>query len=328
MFALNITGVERVEMVERRNPRIIHDTDAIVRVTTTAIGPRDLARYAGLVPANGTVPGAEFCGLVEEVGEDVSAVDLGDLVTGIGVHDYAAGRMAFGWDGLDGAQALYVRVPDANNTLLKVPTAALEERALLLGDTYGLGAAAASAASEHTDGRICLIGCDPYGASALVALNATGVEEVIAIDVEERRRGLAMRLGATTFDGSSDDVQDAVLEETGGTGPGAVIVGAGLAQDQLHLGLRLAHQSGVIVLTEPDLPGWPRPTITNPNGIAIRTVAPPSRADVAKSLLDLWGGRLDLEPLVSHVMPINDADRGYAQLHAHERGAHKILLKM
>ena len=80
MFAFNITGAQRVEMIDRRNPRIQHDSDAIVRVTTTPIGPRDLARYAGLIPASQTIPGAEFCGLVEEVGEDVSAVDLGDLV--------------------------------------------------------------------------------------------------------------------------------------------------------------------------------------------------------------------------------------------------------
>ena len=328
MFALKITGAERVEMVERRNPRIERDTDAIVRVTTTSIGPRDLARYAGSHPADKTIPGAEFCGLVDEVGGDVSAVDLGDLVIGIGVFDSADGRRAFGRDGLDGGQALYVLVPDANNTLLKVPTAALEERALLLGDTYGLGASAAAMAREHGKGRICLIGCDPYGASALIALKAAGVDGVIALDAEERRRGLANRLGATIFDASLDDVYDAVLEATDGDGVEAVIVGAGVARDQLELALRLVQQSGVVVLTEPELPGWPDPGLANERGISIRAAAPPLKADVSKSILDLWGSSLDLEPLVSHVMPINDAERGYAQLYAHERGAHKILLKM
>jgi threonine dehydrogenase-like Zn-dependent dehydrogenase len=50
--------------------------DVIVRVTTTAIGPRDLARYAGHDPTPGTIPGGEFCGLVDEVGAGISTVDL------------------------------------------------------------------------------------------------------------------------------------------------------------------------------------------------------------------------------------------------------------
>ena len=62
--------------------------------------------------------------------------------------------------------------------------------------------------------------------------------------------------------------------------------------------------------------------------IDIRRSNLPPRADVAKYMLDLWGGSLDLEPLVSHVIPVNDAERGYSQLHARERGVHKILLKM
>ena len=44
--------------------------DEIVRVTTTAIGPRDLAGYAGVDPAPGTVPGTEFCGFADEVGAE------------------------------------------------------------------------------------------------------------------------------------------------------------------------------------------------------------------------------------------------------------------
>ena len=330
MFAFNITGAPRVEMIDRRNPRIQHDSDAIVRVTTTTIGPRDLARYAGLIPASQTIPGAEFCGLVEEVGEDVSAVDLGDLVIGIGLdHSISGEKIVFGWGDLDGGQALYVRAPRANDTLLKVPSAAIEERALLLADTYGLGASAAGIAAQHPGDRVCVIGCDPYGASALVALKAGGFKKVIAIDTEERRLGLAMRLGATIFDGSSHDIFNEILETTGGSGPGVVILGAGIAQDQIELGIDLAKQSGLLVFTEPDLQGWPRPKIMGLEPeIDIRRSNLPPRADVAKYMLDLWGGSLDLEPLVSHVIPVNDAERGYSQLHARERGVHKILLKM
>ena len=334
MFALSFTGPERVELVDRRAPRIVDDADVIVRMTTTAIGPRDLARYAGYVPSSDTIPGAEFCGIVDEVGGDVSAIDLGDLVTVLGVFDVsetAKERLGFGWNGLDGGQALFVRVPDANNSLIKVPTAAIEERALLLGDTYGLGASAAAEAIEalrDDTSQVCVIGCDPYGASALIALGASGTDGMIALDDEERRLGLAHRLGGTTFNTSDKNVADAVRETTGGDGPGAVIVGAGVDSSQVELGLRLVQPGGTVVMTEPDLPGWQFPEFANERGIKIRAAAPPSRADVSKAMLDLWGGTLELGPLVSHVMPLIDAERGYAQLHTRERGAHKILLKM
>ncbi len=328
MFALSFNGVERVEVVERRTPRIKGDMDVIVRVTTTSIGPRDLARFAGHDPTPGTIPGGEFCGLVDEVGVGISTVDLGDLVTGIGVFDSDNGRSGFGWDDLDGAQALYVRVPLADDTLLKVPTAGIEERALLLGDTYGLGASAVDQATAHGATDICVIGCDPHSASALIALAAAGITGVIVLDDEERRLGLARRLGAITFDTSEKGVEGAVREATGGSGFAAIIVGAGVYHSQMELGLRLLRPDGIMVLTEPELPGWSIPAIANERGFAITAATPPTREDVSKTMLALWGGTLDLEPLVSHVMPLIDAEQGYRQLHARERGANKILLKI
>jgi threonine dehydrogenase-like Zn-dependent dehydrogenase len=226
---------------------------------------------------------------------------------------------------------LFVRGRDANNSLIKVPTAAIEERALLLGDTYGLGASAAleaTAAMKDGSSQICVIGCDPYGASALISLKSTGTAGVIALDNEERRLGLARRLGGTTFDTSDEDVANAVQEATGGNGPGAVIIGAGVESSQVELGLRLVQPGGIVVLTEPNLPGWQAPEFVDDRGITIRAAAPPTRADVSKSMLELWGGTLELDSLVTHVMPLIDAESGYAQLHARERGAHKILLKM
>lgn len=328
MLALSFDGPGRVETVERRTPQIRDDSDAIVRITTAAIGPRDLARYAGPDPWPGTTPGGEFCGLVDEVGAGVSSVDLGDLVTGLGVFDTDSGRRAFGWDGLDGGHALYVRVPDADNTLFKVPSAAIEERALLLGDTYGLGAAAVELAMMGGADRIGVIGCDPYGASALIALSAAGIKDMLALDDDDRRLRLARKLGATTFDTSSPGVLPEVREATGGDGPGVVILGAGTDGARLEFALRVVRRDGLIVFTEPELPGSPTIELGGVGDVRIQRADPPSRADVSKSMLALWGGGLDLAPLVSHVMPLDGAARGYQQLHNRERGANKILLKM
>lgn len=339
MLALSFDGPGSVVGVERRTPRILVDSDALVRVTTAAIGPRDLARYAGPDPWPGTIPGGEFCGVVNEVGAGVTSMDLGDLVTGLGVFESDGVRKALGWDDLDGAHALYIRVPDADSTLFRVPSAAIEERALLLGDTYGLGAAAAELAMTGNPAQIVVIGCDPHGASALVALAAAGVENVLALDDDDRRLGLARRLGATTFDTSSPEMNPGVIkiaetvrEATGGDGPGVVILGAGMDDTRLELALRVVRTDGLVVLTEPELPGVSQESPALPpdrkGAVRVLHADPPSRADVSKAMLALWGGTLDLAPLVSHVMPIEDAARGYRQLHTAESGANKILLKM
>ena len=339
MLALNFDGPGIVETVDRRTPRIRDDSDAIVRVTTAAIGPRDLARYAGPDPWPGTIPGGEFCGQIDEVGSEVASVDLGDLVTGLGVFDTDNGRKAFGWNGLDGSHALYIRVPQADRVLFKVPSAAIEERALLLGDTYGLGSAAVDIAMADGSTQVVVIGCGPYGASALVALAAAGIENVIALDDDDRRRSLARRLGATTFDASSPEsahIEETVREAVGSDGPGTVILGAGVNTDLLQLALRIVRPDGLVVLTEPELPGSsPAPF---PGRLALESdtradvkilrAHPPSRADVSRTMLALWGGKLDLAPLVSHVMPLDEAAQGYRQVHNRERGANKILLKI
>src|SRR3954463_4983208 len=80
--ALTWQGNQKVDVIDVPDPRILQPTDAIVRVTSTAICGSDLHLYNGFIPSmeKGDLPGHQFMGEVVEVGGDVKRVKVGDRV--------------------------------------------------------------------------------------------------------------------------------------------------------------------------------------------------------------------------------------------------------
>ena len=148
-----------VQIVDSQRAQVILPTDAVLMVTTTAVSRWDVATArAGVTD---TTPGAEFAGIVVEVGEGVATVNLDDLVVARCVVPTGQGgaSVRFGSDALDGGHAEYVRVPHADETLVKT-TAASEERSVFAGGSAALGIAAAeaviSSAGEGRPFRSCM----------------------------------------------------------------------------------------------------------------------------------------------------------------------------
>jgi threonine dehydrogenase-like Zn-dependent dehydrogenase len=126
-------GDVRVETVP--DARLAEPTDALVRVTRSAICGSDLWPYKSMEPnETGRRMGHEFIGVVEDVGDDVQKLDKGDLVVspfvwsdGIcffcrrGLHVSCLHGGRYGHDGVDGGQGEAVRVPQADGTLVVLP---------------------------------------------------------------------------------------------------------------------------------------------------------------------------------------------------------------
>ena len=162
MKALAYHGRRDVRIDTVPDPRIEEPTDAIVRMTTTAICGSDLHLYEVLGPfiEEGSILGHEPMGVVEEVGSEVSELSPGDRVVipfqiscgscfmcdqGLQtqcettqVRDEGMGAMLFGYTKLygskDGGQAEYLRVPQAQYTHIKVPDGPPDERFVYLSD--------------------------------------------------------------------------------------------------------------------------------------------------------------------------------------------------
>src|SRR4029078_5093664 len=152
-------GPRDVRFEERSDPRIIEPTDAIIRMSATCVCGSDLWGYRGIAPIEQPTPfGHEYCGIVEEVGRDVTSIKPGQFVVGsFFASDNSCPHCQAGYQTscqhrelVGGAQAPLLRVPLADGTLLatpELPPADLFPSLLALSDVMGTGWFAADAAN-------------------------------------------------------------------------------------------------------------------------------------------------------------------------------------
>jgi threonine dehydrogenase-like Zn-dependent dehydrogenase len=273
MRAVRLTGVEHVEVSEAADPVLEHDTDALVRVTHTAICGADLLPYHGYTPGFelGTILGHEFVGVVESAGDALGALRPGARVVntsmtsdGTCAHCRAGrptqceSRALFGYSGvyprLDGGQAELVRVPRADRCLWPVPDAVSSEDAVFVADILPTGFLAVQRAGIGAGDVVAVLGCGPVGLMAVLC--ATGAaRRVIAVDAITARRDAAASLGADAV--APAEAAEAVAAATHGLGADGVIEASG-SPAALGAALGLVRPQGVVAVVgahfEPDFP--------------------------------------------------------------------------
>jgi len=257
MRALTWQGKREVEVREVPDPVIQEPTDAIVRITTTAICGSDLHLYEvlGAYLNPGDVLGHEAMGIVEEVGSEVTHIAPGDRVVvpfniscgrcwmcsrGLyaqcettQVRDQGKGAALFGYTSLygsvPGGQAQFLRVPQAHFGPIKVPHEGPDTRFVYLSDILPTAWQAVAYADVPTGGTLAVIGLGPVGQFATRIAFAQGVERVIGVDLVPERLDLAEKHGVEVLDVRDvDDVAGTLLEMTSGRGPDATIDAVGM----------------------------------------------------------------------------------------------------
>ena len=273
MRAVRLIGPEAIEVAEVADPTLKHDSDAIVRVTHTAICGADLLPYHGYTPGFelGTILGHEFVGLVEDAGDSLGALKPGQRVVntsmtsdGTCAHCRAGrptqcdSRALFGYSGvyprLDGGQAELVRVPRADRCLWPVPDDVSNEDAVFVADILPTGFLAVQRAAVGSGDVVVVAGCGPVGLMAVLCSVGTA-RRVIAIDAVVARRAVAESLGAQAVDPAA--AAEAVAAATAGLGADAVIEASG-SPAALAAALGLVRPQGVVAVVgahfEPDFP--------------------------------------------------------------------------
>ena len=260
MRALTWQGIEKVSVEDVPDPVLRDDTDAIVRVTSTAICGSDLHLYKVLAPylTPGDVLGHEFMGEVVEVGPGVSQLRVGDRVVvpfniscghcwmcsrGLFAQcettqntDQGKGASLFGYTALygqvPGGQAELVRVPHADFGPVVIPTDLADvpdERFLYLSDILPTAWQGVVYADVPEGGTLAVLGAGPVGQLAITAARRQGIERVISVDLVPERLARARALGAETVDLSAvDSVGDALRDLTDGRGPDGVLEAVGM----------------------------------------------------------------------------------------------------
>jgi glutathione-independent formaldehyde dehydrogenase len=232
-------GVEEVP-----DPRIQAPTDAIVRITTTNICGSDLHMYEGRTNVEkGKVLGHENMGIVEEVGDALDRVKVGDRVSvpfnvacgtcrncvdgwtsfclrtnpAEGVIGAAYGYASMG--PYDGGQAEFLRVPYADFQLLELPPGTEHEADFtMLSDIFPTGWHGTELARMRPGDRVVVYGAGPVGLLAAHSAMIRGASQVFIVDKERDRLELAEKIGVTPIDFSREDPVEHVLDATGGRG--------------------------------------------------------------------------------------------------------------
>lgn len=249
-------GTEDVRVDEVADPKLHEPTDAIVRITSTAICGSDLHLYRLLTMymTEGDILGHEPMGIVEEVGPEVTHIKTGDRVVlpfniacgrcfmcdhelqsqceTTQVREHGKGAALFGYTKLYGAvpggQAEYLRVPQAHYGPIKVPDGPPDERFLYLSDVLPTAWQAVKYADVPAGGTLAVYGLGPIGQMSVRVAKHIGIERVIGVDLVPERNDLARRYGAEIVEWAEDaDPALEILDLTHGRGADSVIDAVG-----------------------------------------------------------------------------------------------------
>jgi threonine dehydrogenase-like Zn-dependent dehydrogenase len=250
-------GSRDVRVDDVPDPVIEEPTDAIIRDTSSRLCGSDLHLYEVLSPfmTSGDILGHEPMGIVEEVGSGITNLKVGDRVVipfqiscgscfmceqGLQtqcettqVRDEGMGAALFGYTKLygqvPGAQAEYLRVPQAHYGPIKVPLGPPDDRFVYLSDVMPTAYQAVAYADVPPGGSVAVFGLGPIGDMACRIARHQGAGSVIGIDLVDERLERARANGFTAVDlRDVDDIGEAVRELTNGRGADAVIDAVGM----------------------------------------------------------------------------------------------------
>ncbi len=275
MKALTWHGKRDVRIDTVADPTIQEPTDAVVRITTTGVCGSDLHLYELMGPfmEQGDILGHEPMGIVEAVGSEVTNIAPGDRVVmpfqiacghcfmcGQGlqtqcettqVREQGMGAALFGYTKLygaiPGAQAEFLRVPQAQYGPIKVPEGPPDERFVYLSDVLPTAWQAVEYAAIPKGGSVVVLGLGPIGdMSCRIALQH-GAGQVIGIDLVAERLERARDRGVEALDLTEhDDIAETIRDLTDGRGPDSVIDAVGMEAHGSPFG-KLAQQMTSLV---------------------------------------------------------------------------------
>lgn len=256
MKAVVFHGIGDIRLDNVADPRLEAPTDAIVRITASAICGTDLHMIRGTLPGMrpGTVLGHEAVGIVEEAGPQVRNLKPGDRVVipstiACGWCSYCragyqaqcdnanpngpqAGTAFYGGPEqtgpFNGLQAEYARVPFAYANLVRLPEDLDDDRAVLLSDIFPTGYFGAELAEIVEGDTVAVFGCGPVGQFAVMSARLKGADRILAVDCIPDRLEMARSQGAEVIDFGREDPVQAIRELTGGIGVDRVIDAVGV----------------------------------------------------------------------------------------------------
>jgi threonine dehydrogenase-like Zn-dependent dehydrogenase len=332
---LHAPGDVRVE--DRDRPTIVEPTDAIIRLSAACVCGSDLWPYRGIETYDGPIPmGHEYVGIVEEVGDQVSAIKPGDFVVGsFFASDNACEICRAGYQsscihrqGVGGAQAQYLRVPLADGTLVATPNVPSDDLIpgfLAASDVLGTGWFAAAAAEAGPGKTVAVVGDGAVGLLGVLAAKQLGAERIIAMSRHESRQNLAVEFGATDIVAERGDEGVARIKDlTNGLGAHSVIEAVG-TQESMMQAIRATRPGGHVgyvgVAHDVQLPG----AELFFSHVHLHGGPAPVRQYLPELIDLIWNRKINPGKVFDLELPLEQVAEGYKAMD--ERRAVKALLR-
>jgi len=316
MQAAYLFGTRDLRVVERELPPL-RPQDIRVRVAYSGLCGTELHQYGGMVygaPTNWPVAmGHEFAGTVLEVGAEVASLKVGDRVTAIpGGPCYQCELCRIGKPSMcpnrvslrSGSWAPEIVLPA--QIAWKVPDD-VSDRAAALSEPLACAIRAVDRSEMRSGDRVCVIGGGPIGLLIAAIAKASGARTLVVAETKPYRRQLARRLGADlAVDPTGEDLAGLVRDATDGTGCEVVFEAVGHPKT-IETAISLAAPGGMVLVAgvadrdhvagfKPQELFFKELTIRGTKGVTW---------GVDRALR--WLGKLDLEPLITHTLPLAQA---------------------
>lgn len=338
----------RVEEVERPHPGV---NEAVIRVTLTTICGTDLHILRGEYPVKpGLIIGHEPVGIIEELGAAVTGYKVGDRVLvgaitpcgqcrgclsgylsqcGHGDGYEAIGGWRFG-NTINGAQAEYLLVPNAQANLAKIPDVLSDEQVVLLADIASTGFAGAESGNIRIGDAVVVFAQGPIGLCASAGAKLMGATLVIGVDGDDNRLAMAARMGAdVVLDYRQVDVPAAVHELTGG-GADVAIEALG-TQQTFESALRSLRPGGTLSSLGVYSGHLQIPYEAFSAGLGeqriVTTLCPGGKERMRRLMEVVRHGRVDLTPLLTHRFALEKIVDAYKLFGDRADGVLKVAIK-
>lgn len=359
MKALVFVEPGKIEITDKNIPDV-GPNDALLKITTTTICGTDIHIYKGEYPVEaGLTIGHEPVGVIEKLGSSVIGYQEGQRVIAGAIcpsfssyscqdgfpsqdgsylkegkcscHGYkATGGWRFG-NIIDGTQAEYVLVPDAQANLAPIPDGLTDEQVLMCPDIMSTGFKGAENANIKIGDTVVVFAQGPIGLCATAGAKLQGATTIIAVDGDDSRLEMSKRLGAdVTINFNKQSPLDEVMKITGGRGADASIEALGL-QATFEQALKVLKPGGTLSSLGVYSEDLKIPMANFAAGLGdhtIRTALCPGGKERMRRLIEVVeSGRVDLSAMVTHTYSLDNIVDAYQLFMERKDGVLKIAVK-
>lgn len=346
MRALVFRGANQIEIAKVPIPRP-GPGEALIRITLTTICGTDLHILRGEYPVKpGLTIGHEPVGVIEELGVGVTGYSVGErvLVGAItpcgqcgfcltGSWSQCGGAMG-GWkfgNTINGAQAEYLLVPNAQANLAHIPDDLTDEEVVLCADIASTGISAAESAELKIGDVAAVFAQGPIGLCATAGAKLKGASLIIAVESDSMRGAMAKIMGAdVVVNHLTTDVVSEIRKITGGKGVDVAIEALG-TQGTFENALRVLRPGGVLSSLGVYSGKLSVPLDAFAAGLGdhkiITTLCPGGKERMRRLMELVRHDRLKLTPLLTHTYSLDRITEAYALFGERRDGVIKVAIR-